>query len=251
MSPPLLHVRALTKTFVQAGVSIDVLKGMDLDLAEGETLAILGQSGSGKSTLLSLLAGLDQPTSGTISIEGKEITQLSERALAAFRARALSIVFQQFHLMSNLTALENITLPLEVAGDVDAVKRGRDAIEKVGLSARSTHFPHQLSGGERQRVAIARAFVVQPKLLLADEPSGNLDAQTGRQVVDLLFDLVKSRGTTLILVTHNEELAGRCGRKTYLKDGKLSDKIPNPVPPQQNEFLAPPGGRQGAHKSPS
>jgi len=219
---PAVDVRNLRKTFVQGETSIEVLKGIDLQLMTGDTVAILGQSGSGKSTLLSLLAGLDQPSSGSIHMDGREIATLSEPELAVFRARTLGIVFQQFHLMSNLTALENVTLPLELAKDPAALDKGREALEKVGLSARSSHFPAQLSGGERQRVALARAFVVQPKLLLADEPSGNLDTRTGLQVVQLLFDLVGSRKTTLILVTHNDELARRCHRQLHLVDGTFS-----------------------------
>jgi putative ABC transport system ATP-binding protein len=222
MTPPAVDVRNLCKTFVQGEASIDVLKGINLQLTTGDTVAILGQSGSGKSTLLSLLAGLDQPSSGSIHMDGRDITTLSEQDLAVFRARTLGIVFQQFHLMSNLTALENVTLPLELAKDPAALEKGREALEKVGLSARSSHFPSQLSGGERQRVALARAFVVQPKLLLADEPSGNLDTRTGLQVVQLLFDLVESRKTTLILVTHNDELARRCRRQLHLVDGTFS-----------------------------
>jgi len=222
MSAPALELRDLAKTFVQGGTPIEVFKGLRLNVAPGETLAILGPSGSGKSTLLSLIAGLDQPTAGSVWVDGQNMTALAEEPLAAFRARMLGIVFQQFHLMSHLTALENITLPLDVARDPESLAKGRAALEKVGLAARATHFPAQLSGGERQRVAIARAFVVQPRLLLADEPTGNLDAKTGAYVLQLLFDLVAQRQTTLILVTHNEELAERCARRVHLAAGRLN-----------------------------
>jgi putative ABC transport system ATP-binding protein len=222
MMPLAIDVRNLTKTFIQGETPIEVLRGIDLQLAVGETLAILGQSGSGKSTLLSLLAGLDHPTQGSIHINGQNMSTMSEEHLAAFRARSLGIVFQQFHLMAHLTALENVMLPLELAKDPKALEKGRDALEKVALGSRQSHFPSQLSGGERQRVAIARAFVVGPRLLLADEPSGNLDQRTGLQVVQLLFDLVDRLKTTLILVTHNEELAQRCHRQVHLVDGKLA-----------------------------
>ena len=221
----ILQVDAVSKTFSTSSQSepVKVLQGLNLDVRQGETIAIIGESGSGKSTLLSLLAGLDKPTSGSIQLNGKDISQLSENELAKFRAMSIGIVFQQFHLMSHLTALENVSLPLELVKEKNALERSTEALEKVGLVHRMDHFPHQLSGGECQRVAIARAMVVQPKLLLADEPTGNLDTRTGDNITDLFFDLVKERQMTLILVTHNEKLAARCQKSLQLADGKLNE----------------------------
>lgn len=217
----ILSARGVGKTFQQAGTPIEVLHGLDLEIAEGETVAIVGQSGSGKSTLLSLLAGLDSPTEGSITLAGQDLSRMGEEELARFRAKNLGVIFQQFHLMSNLSALENVSLPLEIARDPQAGEKSLRALEKVGLAHRTGHFPHQLSGGERQRVAIARALAIEPKLLLADEPSGSLDTQTGQQVMKLLFDLVAEKGMTLILVTHNEELVGLCRRSLALRGGRL------------------------------
>jgi putative ABC transport system ATP-binding protein len=184
-------------------------------------MAILGRSGSGKSTLLSLLAGLDQPDAGQILCAGTDITKLAEKPLALFRGKTMGIVFQQYHLISHLTALENVSLPLEILKEHDCQARAIQAIEKVGLEDRLGHFPHQLSGGEKQRVALARAMVTNPRIILADEPSGNLDTSTGEKVMDLLFNLVEDIGTTLVLVTHNEELAARCHEQTRLGNGQL------------------------------
>lgn len=218
----LLNVQNLSKTYQQGGARIDVLQDLSLAMAEGETVAVLGQSGSGKSTLLSLLAGLDLPDRGAIEVDRQDIVRMSEVELAAFRAKNLGIVFQQFHLMSNLTALENVALPLEITDTPKALTKAAQVLAQVGLEARASHFPHQLSGGERQRVAMARAMVTAPRLLLADEPSGNLDAKTGEQVMQQLFDLVGRRKMTMILVTHNEALARRCGRQLRLENGKLN-----------------------------
>jgi putative ABC transport system ATP-binding protein len=217
----ILRVRDLHKEFPQPGGALRVLRGVDLELARGDTLAILGESGSGKSTLLALLAGLDSPTSGSIEVAGRDLGSLDENRLAAFRARHLGIVFQQYHLLGGLTALENAALPLELVGDRAAPARARAALERVGLGERLDHFPHELSGGECQRVAIARALVGEPALILADEPSGSLDARTGDVVAELLFDLVAKQATTLVLVTHNEALAARCDRRLLLRDGVL------------------------------
>ena len=206
---------------MQAGSRLEILKDITLELAAGQTLAVKGQSGSGKSTLLSLIAGLDRPTSGTVEVVGKDIGRLSEKELSIFRRDHLGIVFQSFHLISNLTALENISLPLEIAGQKEATARAFIALKEVGLELRGEHFPRQLSGGECQRVAIARAYVTLPALLIADEPSGNLDPVTGVQVMDLLFDLVKRKNMTLLLVTHNESLARRCDRQVTLVGGSL------------------------------
>lgn len=220
-SPAILEAVSVKKTYRQGETRLDVLKGVDFAVSAAETVAILGQSGSGKSTLLSLLAGLDLPNEGKILLEGRDITHLGEKELAIYRAAKIGIVFQQFHLMSNLTALENVALPLEIAGDPEASEKARVRLEQVGLTARAGHFPHQLSGGEKQRIAIARALIVEPPVILADEPSGNLDAKTGDQVMALLFDLARSKGTALVLVTHNEELAKLCSRQLRLSDGLL------------------------------
>ena len=217
----ILEVAGVHKSFASPAGEIDVLRGVDLRVAGGETVAIVGESGSGKSTLLSLLAGLDAPTHGSVRVDGADLGALSEPELARFRSRRLGIVFQQFHLMSGLTALENVSLPLELQGAPDADARAREALEHVGLSARADHLPSRLSGGECQRVAIARALVVEPALLLADEPSGSLDAATGDAVDRLLFELVERRGSTLVLVTHSDRLAAACHRCLKLIDGKL------------------------------
>jgi putative ABC transport system ATP-binding protein len=214
-------MRGVQKSYRHASGEISVLRGVDAEIAPGSTVAVLGPSGSGKSTLLSLMAGLDKPTSGVVAIAGEDIGAMDEEALTGFRASRLGIVFQQFHLMSHLSALENVALPLYIAGDGKARPRAVEALRQVGLEKRLSHFPHELSGGECQRVAIARALVAAPPLLLADEPSGNLDARTGDQVMRLLFDLVRERGTTLVLVTHNEELAKWCDSRLTLSDGKL------------------------------
>lgn len=218
---PILRVRDLRKQFVSPGGVIEVLRGVDLEASPADSLAIIGASGSGKSTLLSLLAGLDMPSSGSVEVAGRDLGRMSEGELARYRAATLGIVFQQFHLMSGLTALENVSLPLDLEGVADAEGRASAVLEQVGLADRATHRPAVLSGGECQRVAIARALVVEPSLLLADEPSGSLDPRTGETVVRLLFELAERRRTTLILVTHSESLAARCGRRLQLQNGRL------------------------------
>jgi len=219
----ILQIKDLCKTFRTAAnlEPIEVLKNLNLDMEQGETLAILGQSGSGKSTFLTLLAGLDSPTSGAIILNGQDMQDLDEEALSKFRARNIGIIFQQCHRMSHLTALENVSLPLDLFKDPDAEDKSREALEQVGLGKRMGHFPHQLSGGECQRVAIARAMVVRPSILLADEPTGNLDSSTGDIVSDMIFDLVDRHGMTMLFVTHNEELAKRCARQQRLQDGRF------------------------------
>jgi len=192
-----------------------------MSLEQGQSAAILGQSGSGKSTLLSLIAGLDQPDSGQVCIDGQCLTSMDEAARTRFRASRLGIVFQQFHLMPHLTAWENVTLPLELQGQSRPEGRARELLQAVGLEARSHHLPSQLSGGECQRVALARALAPRPKLLLCDEPTGNLDEATGSQIVELLFGLAQQEGTSLVIVTHNQQLAGRCGLRFHLLGGKL------------------------------
>ncbi len=201
---------------------VDILRGVSLDIFEGERLSIVGPSGSGKTTLLMVLSGLQNPTSGKVKIGGRIITTMDEDDLAAFRRDNVGIVFQNFHLVPTMTALENVSTPLEFAGDEKAMKKAEDVLKAVGLGHRLTHYPSQLSGGEQQRVALARALVVKPKLLLADEPTGNLDGETGETVIKQLFKLSKDYGTTLVLVTHDKTLAKRCTRQISMEDGKLA-----------------------------
>lgn len=218
-----LEVRSITKSFRQADSVITVLRDLGLSVDRGETLAILGKSGSGKSTLLSLLSGLDSPDSGEVRLEGTDIARLPEEELRKIRNEKIGIVFQQFHLFPELTALENAAIALELRGDPLAMDKARNALELVGLGHRLEHTPDRLSGGEKQRVAIARAFVTEPALLLADEPSGNLDAKTGEEVMNLLFQRVRERKMTLILVTHDEGLAARCQRRVVLENGAIRE----------------------------
>jgi putative ABC transport system ATP-binding protein len=222
----LLHARDVHKHFDTPEGRLEVLRGVDLEVGAGETVAIVGESGSGKSTLLALLAGLDLASRGSVVVAGRDLAELSERELTALRARQIGIVFQNFHLMGGLTALENVSLPLELRGERDAEARARAALAQVGLTARAGHLPARLSGGECQRVALARALVVEPAILLADEPSGSLDERTGQAVDDLLFELVARRRTALVLVTHSERLAARCARRLRLRAGRLADDAP-------------------------
>jgi putative ABC transport system ATP-binding protein len=215
------HIQKISKSYKQAGKNIEVLYRLSLEVKKGETVAILGQSGSGKSTLLSILAGLDQPDFGSIIINGCDLAKMKQEELSHFRSENVGIVFQQYHLMSNLNAVENVSLPLELQRQPEVDSRARKALELVGLSHRLSHLPSELSGGECQRVALARAMVTKPSLILADEPSGNLDGKTGYEVMELLFQLCKEQEQTLILVTHNQELANRCDRSLSLRDGKL------------------------------
>lgn len=219
---PILVGRALTKSWVIPGGRLEVLRGIDISVESGQSVAIIGPSGSGKSTLLGILAALDRPTSGELIISGTETSKLSDHDLAKWRGRSLGIVFQQFHLMPSLTALENIALPLEIAGDREARRKATDALGEVGLFDRKNHLPRELSGGECQRIAIARAVVTKPKLLLADEPSGNLDPKTGEQIANLMFDLVRLHDMAVVMVTHNMDLAGRCGQVFRMADGLLT-----------------------------
>jgi putative ABC transport system ATP-binding protein len=202
---------------------LKILRGVNLDIARGETVAIVGASGSGKTTLLSLLAGLDSPTAGQITLAGTRLDPLDEDARAQRRAGTVGFVFQSFQLLSGFTALENVMLPAELAGRSDPRERARAALADVGLAERLNHYPHQLSGGEQQRVAIARAFAGDPKILFADEPTGNLDTTTGAHIIDLLFALNAKTGATLVLVTHDEALARRCQRVLTLKEGVLGE----------------------------
>ena len=200
---------------------VDILRGISLGVAGGESLALIGPSGSGKSSLLMVMAGLERATSGRVSALGQDVTQMDEDALARFRRGNMGVVFQSFHLIPTLTALENVAVPLEIAGQADAFGRARVELDRVGLGARGGHYPSQLSGGEQQRVALARASVSRPKLLLADEPTGNLDTANGAAIMDLLFDLRDAHGATLVMVTHAPELAARCDRVLKLADGLL------------------------------
>jgi putative ABC transport system ATP-binding protein len=221
---PVLSVRAVTKSIDTGVHRVEILRGIDFDIERGEFVAIMGASGSGKSTLLGLLAGLDSPTSGSIFIDGEEITGLGEDALAALRNRKIGFVFQSYQLIPTLTAEENVLLPAELAGEAttQALDRARQLLDTVGLAERRDHYPVQLSGGEQQRVALARAFMRKPPLLLADEPTGNLDSANGQHVLALLRDLNRSEGATLILVTHDKELAAHATRIITLKDGIIT-----------------------------
>lgn len=220
---PILKVHQACKSFQQGNHKVKVLERLDLEVNKGEKVAILGPSGCGKSTLLSLLAGLDNPGSGTVEIDEIDIAKINEDQLSQTRSEKLGIVFQQYHLMRNLTAVENVGLPLEILGTADFADRARTALKEVGLDHRATHFPSEMSGGECQRVAIARALVTRPSLILADEPSGNLDQKTGDEVMDILFNLCREHTISLVLVTHNRELADRCDRSLLLKEGALED----------------------------
>ncbi len=218
---PILWANALTKQVDTGDQKLTILQNINLEVNAGEAVAIIGASGSGKSTLLGLLAGLDVPTSGKVHLDGIDIFTLDEDNRAALRGRMLGFVFQSFQLLSALTALENVMLPLELSGINDAQITARKLLERTGLAMRLNHYPKQLSGGEQQRVAIARAFATQPKLLLADEPTGNLDSATGIQIIELMFELNREHGTTLVLVTHDEALSKRCSRQIRLANGKL------------------------------
>lgn len=203
--------------------TVQILRGIDLDIRHGETIGIVGPSGSGKSTLLMIMTGLEKASSGAVRVAGHDFTALGEDGLARARGENIGIVFQSFHLVPTMTALENVALPLEFSGRADARERAAEVLGTVGLSHRLDHFPAQLSGGEQQRVAIARALAPNPKLLFADEPTGNLDARNGEQIMDLLFELHERSGTTLVLVTHDERLASRCGRTIHIEDGRIDD----------------------------
>jgi putative ABC transport system ATP-binding protein len=200
---------------------VNILRGIDLEIGAGERVGIVGPSGSGKSTLLMVIGGLERPSSGQVLVDGLDLARIDEDRLARFRRGAVGIVFQSFHLIPTMSALENVAVPLELAGASDAFERAAEELDRVGLAQRKEHYPGQLSGGEQQRVALARAFAVLPRLLLADEPTGNLDGETGRAVMALLFDLAERNGTTLLLVTHDADLAASCGRILHIQDGRI------------------------------
>ena len=217
-----LAARGIGKTVKSGDSDLVILRDIDLEITRGEAVAVVGASGSGKSTLLALLAGLDSPSTGTVELDGTDLFKLDEDARSEMRGRTVGFVFQSFQLLPALDALENVMLPLELAGRADAAKSSREMLERVGLGERLHHYPKHLSGGEQQRVALARAFVVRPKLLLADEPTGSLDAEAGADVIDLLFQMNREYGTTLVMVTHDEGLARRCKRIVRLVGGKVA-----------------------------
>ncbi len=224
MSDVILAVQDLSKSVTDSGGTIEILRHVGFELRRGETLAIVGASGSGKSTLLSILAGLDTPSSGQVLLAGEALFALDEDERAALRARQVGFVFQSFQLLGNLSALENVMLPLELAGRNDARAAATKMLERVGLGQRLGHYPRLLSGGEQQRVALARAFVVEPALLLADEPTGSLDYASGEKVMELMFELNREQGTTLVLVTHDREIAQRCERRIAIEAGCASEQ---------------------------
>ena len=217
----MIRVRDVVMRLPSGGRALTILDGITLDVAAGEVLAITGPSGSGKSTLLGLVAGLDRPSSGSIVVAGVDITRLDEDALARFRRETLGYVFQSYHLIPTLTAVENVAVPLEIAGAPNALARARALLDDVGLADRAHHYPVQLSGGEQQRAALARAVSLDPGLLLADEPTGNLDSATGARIIELLLELKRRRGSTLVLVTHDEALARHADRVVTLRDGRV------------------------------
>jgi putative ABC transport system ATP-binding protein len=222
MSDPIICVEHVYKSVTDSAGTLDILRDIDFTLAPRETAAIVGASGSGKSTLLSIIAGLDTPSRGTVRLAGQDLFSIGEDERAAVRARKLGFVFQSFQLLGNLTALENVMLPLELAGHKDSRKAAAEMMARVGLSSRLSHYPKTLSGGEQQRVALARAFVVRPSVLLADEPTGSLDFATGETVMALMFDLNREQGTTLVMVTHDSAIADRCERRITIEAGRVA-----------------------------
>jgi putative ABC transport system ATP-binding protein len=222
MSQPVIRARGVDKVVPTAEGQLIILDGIDLEINAGESVAVVGASGSGKTTLLGILAGLDLPTRGTVTLVGRELTSLDEEQRARVRGEEVGFVFQTFQLLGSLTALENVMLPAELHGEPDARDQARQLLEKVGLGARTAHYPRQLSGGEQQRVAIARAFASRPNVLFADEPTGNLDTATGQHIIDLLFELNEEFSTTLVLVTHDERLAARCQRTVVIDAGRIT-----------------------------
>lgn len=221
MKKPVIELSGVSLTLGGGATSVDVLKDITLVLNRGEAVGIVGPSGSGKSTLLMVMAGLERVDRGTVTVNGSQLTGMSEDETAAFRGSNIGIVFQSFHLIPNMTALENVAVPLELAGTADAFAIAESELAAVGLSDRLNHYPGELSGGEQQRVAIARALAPDPAILIADEPTGNLDQATGRQIADLLFEKARERGTTLVLVTHDPALAGRCERQVVMQSGRV------------------------------
>ena len=226
---PILKVEHLSKTVLDSSGALNIVQDVGLEVAQGQSLAIVGASGSGKSTILSLLAGLDTPTSGEVWLAGKAMFAMNEDQRAAHRAGHVGFVFQNFQLIGHLTALENVMLPLELKGDRLAARKATDMLTRVGLAERLTHKPTVLSGGEQQRVALARAFVVQPRILMEDEPTGSLDHATGQSIIDLMFELNEEAGTALVLVTHDMVLARRCERVVRITAGRLTEAVADAV----------------------
>jgi putative ABC transport system ATP-binding protein len=222
---PIIALDDVHLKLASAAGEVNILRGIDLAIARGESVAIVGPSGSGKSTMLMVMAGLERPTSGRVVVAGEDLSRMTEDQLALFRRRNVGIVFQGFHLIPTMTALENVAVPLEFAGDRAAFDRARAGLQAVGLGHRLGHYPGQLSGGEQQRVALARAFAGEPPLLFADEPTGNLDAATGHGIIDLLFELRARRAATLVLITHDRDLARRCDRIVRLHDGRIAPDL--------------------------
>jgi putative ABC transport system ATP-binding protein len=227
VSDPIIHLTDMTLTLEANAGPVEILRGISMEVAAGETLGLIGPSGSGKSSLLMVLGGLERASSGRVSVVGQNLSDMGEDALARFRMDHMGVVFQSFHLIPTMTALENVATPLELAGKPDAFARAAEELEAVGLGARLHHYPAQMSGGEQQRVALARAAAPRPKILLADEPTGNLDGVNGAAIMDMLFGLRDRHGSTLVLVTHAPELAARCDRVVALRDGLLDpDAVP-------------------------
>lgn len=224
MNTPILSLTEARLTLKGNAGHVDILHGITMDVASGESLALVGPSGSGKSSLLMLMGGLERATGGCVEAMGQDLTEMNEDALARFRRQHMGVVFQSFHLIPTMTALENVATPLELAGHEDAFARAEEELAAVGLGARTGHYPSQMSGGEQQRVALARAAAPRPTILLADEPTGNLDATNGQAIMDLLFGLEDRHGATLVLVTHAPELAERCDRVVRLVDGRIADE---------------------------
>ncbi len=222
----MLRLEGVELTLGSAAGQVNILRGIDLSVSAGERISIVGPSGSGKTSLIMVIAGLERATSGLVSVAGQDLGALDEDGLALFRRDTMGIVFQAFHLVPTMTAVENVAVPLEFAGRRDAFERAEAELQAVGLGHRLQHYPGQLSGGEQQRVALARAVAMEPKLLLADEPTGNLDSDTGQQIIDLLFDLADKRNATLMLITHDATLAARCDRNIKLADGQIVDVTP-------------------------
>ena len=227
----IVALRDLYLTLPSEAGPVDILRGIDLDIGAGETVSIVGPSGAGKSTMLMVMAGLERPSGGSVRVNGQELTALDEDQLALFRRDHIGIVFQSFHLVPTMTALENVAIPLEFAGRSDAFACSKAELEAVGLGHRLRHYPGQLSGGEQQRVALARALVAEPALLLADEPTGNLDGHTGEHIIKLLFDLTQTKQATLVLITHDTQLAARCDRRIRINDGRIEPADSAIAPP--------------------
>ena len=228
---PIVALSGLELTLSSAAGAVEILRGIDVEIGPGEQVALVGASGAGKSSMMMIIGGLERATGGAVHVAGYDLTDMSEDELALFRRETVGIVFQSFHLIPTMTALENVAVPLEFAGHRDAFALAAAELAAVGLGHRTEHYPGQLSGGEQQRVALARAFVTEPRLLLADEPTGNLDGDTGGQIIELMFRLSEQKGTTLLLITHDTALASRCGRELRIADGRIVGDVARAVVP--------------------